>query len=482
MAIEKEVVGQKKFEDNPHLPGTRDEFIENNLRLAYSIAKRFYAAGERNGVDPEELNSIAIVGMIKAYDRYDPTKFDGQVTRFSTYAVPNIEGELRRSLRDTHYANGIKISRPIKDLVHKLVRAEREYKTADEILEDFDVKREIAEDALRVLMGGGTAVSIDKPLGDDGDGTKDRTIADTLAVYDDESSLYINEFLTFLTEKERTVIDCLFVKDLSQTETGRIVGVSQVQVSRIVTKIREKAGAFARGEVCPSLSSTGKTKRKNNEEEKETEIMSKTRDEIIKLLKTTTMSYRAIADKTGASLATVEYWGGEYRKEKMEKTRAEKQAEEKRKQELKKEAKKAGKETEKAAAPKKTNATEPVVISNVQLTVKKDEEPKTPNPETISDDSKVVNGLLEEKEKEAGAALESTHCEPTFTSTLAGIAPVVKEEVPTKIATNIDVFQNGNDLSKEELRQEVQNALSIVDLAKGNIVQFTLHVTVNNNG
>jgi len=97
MAIENGVVS-KKFPDNPHLEGTRDEFIEKNMKLAYSVARKFYAAGNVNGIEPEEINSIAIVGLIKAYDKYDPTKFDGGVTKFSAKNAKELQGIL--AIRD----------------------------------------------------------------------------------------------------------------------------------------------------------------------------------------------------------------------------------------------------------------------------------------------------------------------------------------------------------------------------------------------
>ena len=88
------------MKNNPHLPGDRDTFINKNMGLVRYICNKYRNSVTVDGaVDYEDLFMEGCIGLIKAYDNYDPTKFE-RVTQFSTYAVPKIQGEIKKFLRD----------------------------------------------------------------------------------------------------------------------------------------------------------------------------------------------------------------------------------------------------------------------------------------------------------------------------------------------------------------------------------------------
>ena len=209
--------------------------IENN-GLIWSVVRRYYG----RGVEPDDLYQLGCLGFLKAVQGFD---FD-YGTCFSTYAVPKIAGEIRRFLRDD---GTVKVSRSVKEravLIHQR-RQELSQRlgrdpTVSELseatgLEPEDIAAaETAVMAVASLQGesGEEGFSLETVLGDDG-------IEDELV-----ERITLRQAIEQLPERERAVILLRYYKNLTQEQSARVLGVSQVQISRIerraVTHLREQ--------------------------------------------------------------------------------------------------------------------------------------------------------------------------------------------------------------------------------------------------
>lgn len=211
-------------------PKVRDQLIEDHLWLARHAARRFAGRGELG----DDLLQVASYALIKAVDRFDPT----QGTRFATYAMPTMLGELRRHFRDKTWS--MRVSRRLKDL-HIDVRATREALTSrlgrtptvDELAEALD---STPEEILEAMEAGNSykASSLDQPRND---GTTEAVL---LPGEDDErlagtdERIELERALNGLPERERNVVFLYYFGELTQAEIAARVGVSQVHVSRIL--------------------------------------------------------------------------------------------------------------------------------------------------------------------------------------------------------------------------------------------------------
>ena len=207
-----------------------DELVEENMGLVMSAAKKF----TNRGYDFEELAQVGAMGLIKAVKRFDTT-YD---VRFSTYAVPMIMGEIRRFLRDDGL---IKISRKIKENAIKGWRAEellrRELKrepTINEISQKCGVTTE-------ELLEAFDAAAYPESIYYEGE---DSPVGERLKAPDNENiiinKLMIRTMLDKLDKRERQIIVLRYFKEKTQSQVAQIVGVSQVQVSRIEKSVLEK--------------------------------------------------------------------------------------------------------------------------------------------------------------------------------------------------------------------------------------------------
>lgn len=209
--------------------------VEENIGLIHTIARRYYG----RGLEPEDLYQLACVGFIKAVRGFDPALGN----EFSTYAVPKIAGEIRRFLRDD---GAVKVSRAVKERAMRVRRIQSELESrlgrspgvselaAAAGLTPEEVaaceQAEVSVDSLeRELSGGGRLGDL---IGDEG--MEERT-----CLY-----LSLEEALETLPERERQVIALRYARDMTQQQVSRIIGVSQVQVSRIekhaIAMLRQK--------------------------------------------------------------------------------------------------------------------------------------------------------------------------------------------------------------------------------------------------
>ena len=207
-----------------------EELFELNRPLVYSIAARFTG----RGVDMDELCEIGTIGLVKAINTFDFSR----ECAFSTYAVPLIFGEIRRFLRDDGM---MKVSRDNKRL-SALLNAERERRLnlgADvgirSLAEAVGVS---AEDAAAALFSTAPVRSLDEAAFDDGDTlTLGATVCDEDAPARDFDRLALRLAIEKLSERERKIIILRYFRDFSQAETARLLGLTQVKISREEKKI-----------------------------------------------------------------------------------------------------------------------------------------------------------------------------------------------------------------------------------------------------
>jgi RNA polymerase sigma-B factor len=217
----------------------RDELIERFLPLARSIARRY----EQSGEPLEDLVQVASMALVKAVDRYDPHRG----AAFSSFAVPTIAGELKRHFRDRTWA--IRPPRDVQELALRVDRAAERLNTqlnrAPTIREIAEAVTETDELVLEAMQARGaySTLSFEAPHGRAGD---DRSVLqDTLGVdeagYDDaESRAVIDRLMRGVSQRERLVLRLRFEEDLTQAEIGALLGVSQMQISRILRRALER--------------------------------------------------------------------------------------------------------------------------------------------------------------------------------------------------------------------------------------------------
>lgn len=209
------------------------KLVEENNGLIWSIVKRF----KDRGYELEDLYQIGSIGFIKSIQRFD-TSFD---VKLSTYAVPYILGEIKRFIRDD---GSIKISRSIKELSIKIRGIQEKYLretgkeiTIVEIAKELKISKEEVAVALDSLK---PTVSIyDESYTNDEGGV---SFLDKLSSGVDEAEqvtnkLAIKEMIENLDERDRQLILLRYYKNKTQMEVSKILGISQVQVSRIEKKI-----------------------------------------------------------------------------------------------------------------------------------------------------------------------------------------------------------------------------------------------------
>lgn len=206
----------------------KTQLVEENAGLVWSIARRYFG----RGVDPEDLYQLGCLGFLKAIEGFDPD-FG---TQFSTYAVPKIAGEIRRFLRDD---GAVKVSRSLKERSAAIKMARQRLTaqwnrepTLSELAQELNLTvEEIAEAETATAA----AESIHRETGEDG-----FTLEDVLTEGSMEERLIeqisLREAIRRLPERERLVIDLRYFHGLTQERTAKMIGVSQVQVSRIEKK------------------------------------------------------------------------------------------------------------------------------------------------------------------------------------------------------------------------------------------------------
>jgi RNA polymerase sigma-B factor len=223
----------------------RAALVDRFLPLARQLARRYQRGGELL----DDLNQVASLGLLKAIDRFDPSR----TTAFSSFAVPTILGELKRHFRDKGWS--VRVPRDLQELAVKLeptseqlLRELGRAPTLAEVAERLDTSAELVLEA-REAAAAYRAVSLDRPRdGDEEDGAD--ALGQTVGVDDPgfgvaEDAATVAQLMRVLSDREREVLRLRFVEDLTQAEIGVRVGVSQMHVSRIlrqaIARLREAA-------------------------------------------------------------------------------------------------------------------------------------------------------------------------------------------------------------------------------------------------
>lgn len=212
-----------------------DRLIRDNNGLIWSIVKRFM----NRGYEVEDLYQIGCIGFIKSIKRFD-TNFE---VKLSTYSVPYILGEIKRFIRDD---GPIKVSRSIKELnikinelkKHYLIKTGKEI-TIEEICKELEVEK---EDAIIAMESTNVVESIEGTIGTENKDGKQLTIFDKISTGKNEeeiitNKMVVNQLIEELEDREKEIILLRFFKERTQTEVAKILGISQVQVSRIERRI-----------------------------------------------------------------------------------------------------------------------------------------------------------------------------------------------------------------------------------------------------
>ncbi len=208
--------------------------VEKNVGLVWSIVKRF----QNRGYEIDDLYQIGSIGLIKAIKKFDAS-YD---VKFSTYAVPMIIGEIKRFIRDDGI---IKVSRSLKEIASK-ARITKEIiskelgrePSVNEVAERMNVP---PEELVLALEAGCTPESLYSTVGE-GDNTPilliDRINADNnSSEIDLIDKIAIRQILDSLDTRERQIIILRYFKEKTQVQIAKLLGISQVQVSRIEKKI-----------------------------------------------------------------------------------------------------------------------------------------------------------------------------------------------------------------------------------------------------
>ena len=213
----------------------RDELIERFLPLARKLARRYAQSSEPY----DDLVQVASLGLVKAVERFDP----GRGFAFSSFAVPTIVGELKRYFRDTSWALHVdrgaqERARKITDAQQKLSSRTGRMPTVDDIAQYLEMSQEEVLEGLQTAEAYG-AVSLDAPLSGEEDEETSRLDAigevdQRLGLVDDHATIFAAA--RHLPTREREILYLRFGEDLTQSEIADRVGVSQMQVSRLLRR------------------------------------------------------------------------------------------------------------------------------------------------------------------------------------------------------------------------------------------------------
>lgn len=205
-----------------------DGFVEENLGLVHLCANRFRG----RGIEYDDLYGAGCIGLVKAASAFDTERG----VKFSTYAVPVILGEIKRLFRD---GGSVKVSRSVRELGMKLSRAGENFNmlhgreaTVSELAELVGCSPEEAAEAIEANM---PAISLTDNSDEEEGGQID--IAAASPDYELVDILSLRQALQSLSEPDRKLIYCRYFRDMTQSDTAKVLGMTQVQVSRREKKL-----------------------------------------------------------------------------------------------------------------------------------------------------------------------------------------------------------------------------------------------------
>ena len=212
-----------------------EELLRENDKLIWSIVQRY----ANRGVETEDLFQLGCIGFLKAVEGFDPE----YGTQFSTYAVPKIAGEIRRFLRDD---GTVKVSRTLKEQAVRIRMAREKLAVSlgrEPSLTELSAETDLSPEEIAAAETAGQPVSSLQS-----ETAERRTLESVLGAEGIEGeileSLSLRQAVAQLKERERQVISLRYFRGLTQEQTAKIIGVSQVQISRIerraVGELRKK--------------------------------------------------------------------------------------------------------------------------------------------------------------------------------------------------------------------------------------------------
>ncbi|MFJ9117066.1 SigB/SigF/SigG family RNA polymerase sigma factor [Streptomyces sp. NPDC102394] len=233
------------LEDGPEREAVRDELVTAWLPMAHRIAGRFRDRGE----SVEDLRQVAALGLVKAIDRFDPER-----GAFESYAVPTITGEVKRHFRDRMWA--LRVPRRVQELRNKVRVARRELTqtpgSPEPTVAALAARTGLTEDEINCgleALESFSTLSLDAELaGDDG-----YSLADTLGAPDASYDVVVDresakESLRRLPERERAILYMRFFEDMTQSRIADQLGISQMHVSRLISRSCARVRAEAMGQ------------------------------------------------------------------------------------------------------------------------------------------------------------------------------------------------------------------------------------------
>ncbi|RXS86756.1 RNA polymerase sigma factor SigF [Streptomyces sp. TM32] len=221
----------------------RNTLIEMNMSMVRYVARRYRNRGD----DMEDIIQVGTIGLIKAIDRFDLSR----EVEFSTFAVPYILGEIKRFFRDTGWA--VHVPRRLQELRSDLAKAKEELHVQldrDPTVQELAAHLDLSEDEVIegiVAANGYSAGSLDTPTDPDPSHQR-RALAEVLGEEDPamgtvEDLHALAPLLQELDARERQLIELRFGQEMTQSQIGAELGVSQMHVSRLLTRTLTKLRA-----------------------------------------------------------------------------------------------------------------------------------------------------------------------------------------------------------------------------------------------
>ncbi|MBP2079802.1 RNA polymerase sigma factor SigB [Oceanobacillus polygoni] len=226
----------------------KNEEIQEKIVLTYkdlvsSIARKY----SKNSAIHEDLVQVGMIGLLAAVRRYDPTFGKS----FESFAIPTIIGEIKRFIRDktwsVHVPRRIKELGPkIKKAVDELTTMNQKSPTVHEIADYLDASEEEILETMEMSKSY-KALSVDRKIEADSDGSSvailDLVGNDETGYDNIDQKMLIEKIFPILSEREQQILECTYFKNMSQKETGELLGISQMHVSRLqrrsLRKLRE---------------------------------------------------------------------------------------------------------------------------------------------------------------------------------------------------------------------------------------------------
>ena len=225
--------------ESSHSRDLTARLIETNAGVARSMAGRY----RNRGIDLDDLEQVALLGLTKAAQRFDPDAGHD----FLSYAVPTIRGELRRHFRDSGWM--VRPPRRVQDLQSRIARAQDELELElgrsprpSEVAGHLGVE---LDDVIEALSADGcfTPTSLDGPVGDGGSSLGDLLGADDRAIESAEARVVLAPVLRQLSARDQRIVRLRFVEERTQQEIAEAIGLTQAQVSRVLTRILDQLRA-----------------------------------------------------------------------------------------------------------------------------------------------------------------------------------------------------------------------------------------------